>query len=32
MCETPKLQSTVESYTYKHGVNAIPYDYTTAGW
>jgi hypothetical protein len=27
MCETSKLRSAVESLTYKHGVDAIPYDY-----
>lgn len=27
MCDTSKLRSVVESYAYKHGVNAIPYEY-----
>ena len=27
MCETSKLRSAVASYTYKHGMDAIPYDY-----
>ncbi len=27
MCETSKLRSVVESYAYKHGVDAIPYEY-----
>ncbi len=27
MCDTSKLRSAVESYAYKHGVDAIPYEY-----
>jgi len=27
MCETSKFRSVVESYAYKRGVDAIPYEY-----